>query len=388
MMASRLPLNNLAFFAGIGFIVDAMNFGAIQIEIFAADRAFAASVTQLGILGTLGSLGYTLPAFFSGMLSEKYGRRPVCTLALLALSLCYFAGAWSTNVYHIWTECFIRAAITAFIWPPVMAWIADTQPGDSLPKFLSWYNISWAAGGFAGFYGAGEIFAAFGWKAGFYTAAALSLLMAIYVSVFMPGRQPHLASDKSEDLYSHSPQEIQYYVLQGMVMLGLGMFLTGLVMYMFPKLAEGHVNEKWQGILNAMRMAGAVTAFFAFGLTKSWHFRRWPAVVIAAAFCAGLLLTAWGSHLVTYFISFYLVGIGFGTGFTVCAYYALGLVKTKGKGSGMMETLIGAGGLLGPIFGGQIAAQASPRAAILCGFVPLAVGTAFAFLARKKVAIS
>ena len=91
---------------------------------------------------------------------------------------------------------------------------------------------------------------------------------------------------------------------------------------------------------------------------------------------AGVRYDAWtrlmasGNSYPIYVLSYLCIGLGNGAGYALCAYYALGLLRKKGKGSGMMETTIGLGGLGGSLLGGEVGRVANARIGILSGIIP------------------
>jgi MFS family permease len=86
----------------------------------------------------------------------------------------------------------------------------------------------------------------------------------------------------------------------------------------------------------------------------------------------GVAIVAMVHHYSLYALGFALTGAGYGVAFTMSSYYALSLSEIKGKGSGMMETLVGGGSLLGPLYGGAIGSALGPRVGVYAGLVPLA----------------
>lgn len=378
----RIPVPNVVFFCAIGIIADSFNFIAIQSEIFIADSLFGATELQLGILGALASLGYALPAFATAMWSERVGRRPLCLLAFAGLAVAYLLMPHVQNVWQVCTVSFLRAMFTACLWPPLMAWMAELERHERLSRLLGWYNISWSGGILTGFYLAGLLFTYMGWKSGFYVPAGLAVLMFFFVGLCTPGGGSIPAGVEIEpDTVRTNPSRVQHFVRQGLTLMGLGMLVSSLVMYLFPKVGAGHVDEQGQSLLNTARMGGVMAAFIMMGRSHRWHYRQWPLWLCLGSLAIGPCLLYATNIYALYVAGFILIGFGFGISFMLSSFYALGLLDTKGKGSGMMETLIGSGGLIGPLFGGAIGSVTTPRIGILSGLVPVVL---LGWLAAKQ----
>lgn len=370
----RFAVTNILFFSIIGYVGDCLNFTAVQSEIFLANGIFQATELQLGLLGSLTSLGYMLPAFAAGTLSERAGRRPLVLFAVLGITLCYLIVPHVTALWQLYTVCSARSMFSAFLWPPLMAWMANAESHDRLNGLLGKYNVSWAMGILSGFYLAGITFTRFGWQSGFHLSAALGVLLFLFILLCEPhggtGAPAEPNTEAEHGLHSH---EVAYYVRQGMLMLTAGQFLGSLVLYMFPKIVGDEVHEAGQSLLNVAKMAGQVAAFLVFGHTVRWHYRRWPLLLCAGSMGLGVLLVAIGQKFAVYACGSALVGWGFGIAFTMSAFYALGLSESKGQASGMMETLIGGSSVVGPLYGGVIGKWWNARGGVLAGLLPLAL---------------
>ncbi|MGI8905741.1 MAG: MFS transporter [Candidatus Sumerlaeaceae bacterium] len=370
----RLPVSNVAFFCLIGFLGDCLNFTAVQSEIFLAAGIFHARELQLGLLGAATSLGYALPAMWAGVLSERMGRRPLCTFGVLGLLLSYLVIPYVQTLPQLYAICFLRSVFSAFLWVPLMAWMARAQDHEGLSGLLGKYNVSWALGILSGFYLAGVMFTGYGWRSGFHVSAGLAFVLLMFIFCCEPqGGRGAPADVDEQPVHGLEVHEVRHFVRQGLLMLTIGNFLSALVLYMFPRVGGGIVHEQGQSLLNVIRLTGQVSAFVLFGYTVNWHFRRWPLLLCGAFLCVGVLLVAVGARFAVYAAGFGLVGAGFGIAFTMSAFYALGLSESKGKGSGMMETLVGSGSLLGPLYGGAIGQMSGPRMGVVAGLIPLAL---------------
>jgi MFS family permease len=83
--------------------------------------------------------------------------------------------------------------------------------------------------------------------------------------------------------------------------------------------------------------------------------------------------------------AFVMIGLSCSVTYYSSLYYAVHLLKKKGKGSGLHESILGGGAVLGPILGGVAAQYAGLRAPyFLCiGVLVMAFGVELALLRKK-----
>ncbi len=387
----RLTVPNIVFFGAIGFMADLFNFAGSQAEILTATFVFHATEFQLGILGACSSLFYAIPTLLTGLLSERVGRQPLVIAAIIGMGSSYAWGACAGSVQELYAVATLRALSTAMLWPPVMAWMARAVPPRKFSQFLGTYNVCWATGTFIGFWASGYLFEAYGWTSPFWSSAALAAALLVFVLIVSPRGGKGLAlpadiQESDEDHHGLNAEQSRYFVRQGLIMAVAGSMAANAMLYIFPKVGEGLLSEIQISLLNSIRLAGQMLAFYLMGRYGLWHFRKWPLWTTAAMLCAGLLVIACGRTYSHFTAGALLIGFGFGAAFSICAYYALGLSRTKGKGSGMMETSIGIGGLSGPLLGGAVGAMASARIGLISVIAPVVLLTGISTLKRPVTA--
>lgn len=387
----RFTVPNIVFFGVIGFVADLFNFLGAQSEILTATFVFHATGFQLGILGACSSLCYAVPTLFTGVFSERVGRKPLVLAAVIGMGTSYSWGAVADGMREMYFVSALRSASTALLWPPVMAWMARVVPPRTLSRFLGSYNLCWASGIFFGFWGAGFMFQHYGRSSPFLVAASLAAALLLFVALANPagGRgliAPLLGNGESNEPDNHGldPAQVRFFMKQGLLMVMAGSLASSAALYIFPKVGQGLLTEVQISLLNSFRMVGQMLAFYLMGRLSSWHYKRWPVWTIASALVFGLVVLSTGGNYAQFVAGILLIGFGFGGGYSMCAYYVLGLCETKGKGSGMMETTIGVGGLAGPLLSGTVASVSNPRSGILTGFIPVLL-CAFAALRKRRV---
>src|SRR6202011_4349416 len=129
--------------------------------------------------------------FFSpllGVLSDKFGRRPVILLSNLGLGLDYIVMAMSPSLYWLFLGRVISGITTSSI-PTAMAYIADVTPKEKRAGAFGMIGVAFGVGfilraGLGGLLGKGDP------RLAFWVAAGLSLLNWLWGFFFVPESLP------------------------------------------------------------------------------------------------------------------------------------------------------------------------------------------------------
>ena len=100
---------------------------------------------------------------------------------------------------------------------------------------------------------------------------------------------------------------------------------------------------------------------------------------------AGLSLIIVSDEAVLFAAAFVMIGLTCSLTYYSSLYYSVHLLKKKGRGSGLHESILGGGAVLGPILGGVAAQYAGLRAPYLLCIVVLvmAFGVELALLKKR-----
>jgi MFS family permease len=162
--------------------------------------------------------------------------------------------------------------------------------------------------------------------------------------------------------------------------------MLGNARYQFPKLArELNIPPHIIGLLIGFLGFALFSSFFLLRRTDRWHFRRAFLFGAQALGLVGILLIIVSSQPALFASAFAMIGLCCSVTYYSSLYYAVHLLKKKGKGSGLHESILGGGAVLGPILGGVAAQFAGLRAPyVLCIIVlVLAFGVEIMLLRRR-----
>jgi predicted MFS family arabinose efflux permease len=163
-------------------------------------------------------------------------------------------------------------------------------------------------------------------------------------------------------------------------------FMIANARYQFPKLARelnfpSHIIGLILGCIGFALFSG----FFILRKTNRWHSKTSYLVGSHALGVAGLLLIYVSSKPLLF--GFALILVGFSASVTCYSsqFYVVQFMKKKGKGTGLHESIVGAGALSGPILGGVAVQFAGLRAPYLLCLVVLLVAVIVEIILLKRV---
>src|SRR6266446_9981737 len=142
------------------------------------------AATWLGVFGTVFAL---MQFFFSpvlGVLSDRFGRRPVILLSNLGLGLDYIVMALSPTIAWLFLGRII-SGITASSIPTAMAYIADVVPKEKRAGAFGMIGVAFGLGFVIGPF-MGGLLSDFSPRLAFWVAAGFSLTNWLWGYFFVP----------------------------------------------------------------------------------------------------------------------------------------------------------------------------------------------------------
>jgi MFS transporter, DHA1 family, tetracycline resistance protein len=229
------------YFIFITLVIDVIGFGLI-IPVF---PKLIAELKGVGISEASKYGGYLLFVFaiaqfiFSpliGALSDKFGRRPVLLLALLAFAIEYIVLA-TTQSYNVLVITRILTGITGASFTTANAYIADISTDADRAKNFGMVGAAFGIGFIVGPL-VGGLLGQYGSRVPFYFAAVFSLLNLLYGYFVLP-----------ESLAKENRRELEYSRLNpvsSLVRLGTFKNIRWLVMaYFLLSLGSHAVHSNW-----------------------------------------------------------------------------------------------------------------------------------------------
>jgi len=113
-------------------------------------RELGVPLGQAGLLAAAMSLPWALGAPFTGLLSDRLGRRPMIVLALAGVGLATIVSAFAPDFYTLLAARFAAGIFGAFGPASVMAAVGDLFPLRRRGMALGWLNAGFGLGAAAG----------------------------------------------------------------------------------------------------------------------------------------------------------------------------------------------------------------------------------------------
>lgn len=364
----RIPRS--VYFYGPAFLTECGLLSMWLAEPVHALKHFGASPLTLGLMGMFSSGGYALIALLAGWLSDKTGRRR-WILASAAFQI--LSGLLLPYCRELWQFVFLAALHTTmlgFFWAPFMGLFSESTPHDQLSRALGNYNISWCLGGIMGSVLSGTLYDHLGPAAPFWFGSAL---MACALIILTSSRPAKLAELQEHPL-GNSPLA-PLYLRQAWALLISNFFVMGMMIYIFPKLAEIPalaISATGISLLHGVRMTAMLLTFALMGSTVFWHFRQFPVhlcylLMLLIMIAMGLINLPW-----VFILPFVGFGVATGIAYGLSAYYSMLAPESKGSLVGVHEAFLSLGSTCGPIFGGMvIILTGQPAMPFWIGLIPM-----------------
>jgi len=342
-----------------------------------------ANPIQLGLVGTLASLVHMSMAHLMGRLSDRLGRRRLIIAApAILLSTCLLM----TQVREVWiilALSVVNGLCLAIYWPSLQAWIADRQTGSGLARGIGDFNLSWTAATLAGPILSGSLYSVYAGLP-FLVAAGIALMLFLFVFTTVHERGLS-ATEKVERQDRETSHRHRRFLFAAWAANFASWFILGNGRYQFPKLArELNLSPHMIGLLIGFLGFALFSGFFLLRRTDRWHFRRTFLFGAQALGLVGISLIIISSQPAMFATAFAMIGLCCSVTYYSSLYYAVHLLKKKGKGSGLHESIVGGGAVLGPILGGVAAQYAGLRAPYFLCIAVLAAAIGTQYLLLKK----
>ena len=347
-----------------------------------------ANPIQLGLVGALASSVHMGMAHLMGRLSDRLGRRRLIVAAPLTFLATCLLMTRMTDIRIILAFSVVNGLGLSIYWPSLQAWIADHPSGPeqkSLARDIGTFNLSWTAATLAG-----PIFSGFLYSLNprlpFLVAAviALALFMLVFTSVH---EGEFRSAEKASAMDTAASDRQKGFLYAAWAANFASWFIMGNARYQFPKLArELNIPHHTIGLLLGFIGLALFIGFFLLRRTDHWLFSRkylFGAQILALA---GISLLILSKASALFALGFVMIGFSCSVTYYSSLYYAVHLLKKRGRGTGLHESILGGGAVLGPILGGVAAQYAGLRAPYLLCFAVLvtALGIESLFLTKGK----
>ena len=200
----------------------------LTMQLLHGDRPAAAR--WVGLLEAAWAIAQFFAAPVLGMLSDRFGRRPVIVLSVFGVALEFVMCAFAPNISWLLVAR-VLCGLTCGAQAAAMAYVADVTPPEGRTKSYGWLNAAAWTGVILG-PALGGVLAVVGIRAPFWAAAAFALANGVYGFFVLPESLP--AKDRAPLRWSKAnPWGALSLILQrpGLPALGLVLLLLWFASY-------------------------------------------------------------------------------------------------------------------------------------------------------------
>jgi predicted MFS family arabinose efflux permease len=163
------------------------------------------------------TLAVALIAPFVGIVADVLGRKRLITAAMFALVIPTIMAARSESLVELIVWRFVQGLMLPPIFAVTVTYIGEEWPADQAIGLTGIYMSASSVGGFFGRFATGVLAQHLNWHVGFYVLAAVTLVAAVGVAVFLPRERRFvrsaglLASSRMMLQHLRNPQLVATY---------------------------------------------------------------------------------------------------------------------------------------------------------------------------------
>ncbi len=350
--------------SGFAWLFDAMDVGMLSFIIAALAKEWHLTESQVGMLGSISSLGMAVGAILFGALADRYNRKTILIVSLLIFSIFNGISALTTTYAAF---AFIRFLVGCGLGgelPVASTLISENSPAHVRGRAVVLLESFWAGGWLISALISYFIIPSWGWK----IAVFITSLTAIYALVlrFSIREEDHaIRSSKPKISFKLRLKSIwnQHYA-KATLMLWIVWFMVVFSYYgMFLWLPSVMVMKGYSIVHSFGYVLIMTVAQLPGYFTAAWLIEKWGRKLTLITFLTGTALSAIAFGFAQGLAMLLVAGILLSF-FNLGAWGALYAYspeqypeEIRGTGSGMAAGIGRVGGIVGPLLVGSLSEQ-------------------------------
>ena len=316
-------------------------------------ETLGASYTDLGLIGAIGNVVYTVITIVCGYMLDRYEKVNLYMVFTIIGGITMTLFAFTSTITQVLAVRAMLGLSAAVFWVAASTLTAQISPREELTQSLGRYNLSWITGFTVGPYVGGVVSNRYGFSMFFLTQAVLILVSLVLVLFRIRGR-----------ITLHNPEGHEKTTLGELKPLTLS-YLTlipfTLVLGIYMAIIPGHM--KVVGLTAAMiglllTITNGVRGLMFMNVERMVKWGTWRSIFTASLFMGlSMYMVRNGNNPVTFGIPlvFYGAGAGIMTPVVLDFISKRTPERLRGTAMGVHESIYGVGMCLGPLVGGAIA---------------------------------
>ena len=193
-MNVRPDPNLVLIVAGVtGIVTSVTMIGPLLVDI---SRDLGVSLGQAGLLAAAAGVPQALFSPFSGLLSDRLGRKPMIVAAFVSVALLSVGATLAPHFAALVVVRFLAGLLGSLAPTSLMASVGDLFPAERRARAMGWFNMGFSFAAIGGVPLMGAVGGVFGWRWAFAAIGLVMLLLAGCVWRWFP-RIPPMASGTS-----------------------------------------------------------------------------------------------------------------------------------------------------------------------------------------------
>lgn len=316
-------------------------------------ETLGASYTDLGLIGAVGNIVYTVITLICGYMLDRYEKVNLYTVFTIIGIITMMLFSFTTSIAQVLAVRGLLGLSAASFWVAASTLTAQISPKNEITVSLSRYNLAWIAGFTVGPYGGGLVSNRYGFEVFFLSQTFLVLVSLILILWRIHGRVELLNPQRHEktSLGELKPLTLSYITLVPFTL------VLGIYMAIIP----GHM--KVVGLTASMiglllTITNGVRGLMFLNTERFVKLGTWRMVFTASLFMAlSMFLVRNGNDTLSFGVPLVFYGAGSGIMTPVLLDFISKRTpeRLRGTAMGVHESIYGIGMCLGPLIGGSIA---------------------------------